>query len=140
MGQSNSFGRILTIIIVLVLIVFAAAWLMNRKDHRTPEQKLDAAVSSGIAGVSSATSKLTDTGEKASSADSAIQSAGDNAGAALSKAGVAASSAVSVAGEKASVAMSETSADIKAAVDKQKQQNRAQARKSESASSSQKGD
>ncbi len=136
MSQPSSFGRILTIIIVLVLIVFAAAWLMNRHDHRTPEQKLDAAVSSGISDVSSATSKLTDDGKAASSTDSAIE----NAGTAISKAGVAASSAVSVAGEKASVAMSETSADIKAAVDKQKQQNRAQARKTDSASSSEKGD
>ncbi|WP_443749293.1 hypothetical protein [Asticcacaulis solisilvae] len=112
----NALGRLLFIAIVLLLIIFAAAWLLNRHDHRTPEEKLGAAVDSGAATVASATSGLAD------------NSAVSNAGSALSKAGAETSSAVSKAGSAASSAISEASSDVKAAADRQKQQDRQHAR------------
>jgi signal transduction histidine kinase len=118
----NALGRLLAIALVLLLVVFAAAWLLNRHDHRTPEEKLGDAVDSGVATVASATSQLTDT-STVSSASSAISKAGDATGAAVSKAGDAASSA-----------LSEASEDVKAASNRQKQQERQNARSSSASS------
>ncbi len=116
--QPSPLGRLLMIVIVLVIVVLGAAWLMNRHDGRTPEEKLGDAIVSTDVTISHTADKMTD-GTAASNTSSALSKTGE----ALSKAGEATSSAVSKAGEKASVAISETSADIKAAVDKQKQQN-----------------
>jgi len=114
----NVVGRLLSIVAVLLLIVFAAAWLLNRHDHRTPEEKLGAAIDSGAATVASATSELTDS--------STVSSAGT----ALSRAGEATTSAVTKAGDAASSVLSEASEDVKAAADRQKQQEREEARSS----------
>jgi len=108
----NALGRLLAIVLALLLIIFAAAWLLNRRDHRTPGEKLGDAVDSGVATVASATSKLTDT--------SAVSSAGS----AISKAGEATETAVSKAGDAASSALSEASEDVKAASDRHRQQER----------------
>ncbi len=114
----NVLGRLLSTAVVLLLIVFAAAWLLNRHDRRTPEEKLGAAINSGAATVASATSELTDS--------STVSSAGT----ALSRAGSATVSAVSKAGDAASSAISEASEDVKAAADHQKPQNRNDTRSS----------
>lgn len=114
----HALGRVLAIAAILLLIIFAAAWLLNRRDHRTPEEKLGQAVDSGAAVMASATSELTDT--------SAVSSASS----ALSKAGDATSSAVSKAGSAASSVLSEASEDVKAASGRQKQQERDHARSS----------
>ncbi len=117
----NALGRLLAIALVLLLIIFAAAWLLNRHDHRTPGEKLGDAVDSGVATMASATSELTD--------NSAVSSAGS----AISKAGEATGNAVSKAGDAASSALSEASEDVKAASDRQKQQERQDARSSSAA-------
>ena len=114
----QSLGRVLAIAAVLLLVVFAAAWLLNRHDSRTPGEKLGDAVDSGVATVASATTSLTEN-SAVSSADSAISKAGETAGSAVAKAGDAASSAISEASE-----------DVKAASQRQKQQERDNARSS----------
>jgi len=114
----NTIARLLATAAVLLLVVFAAAWLLNRHDPRTAEEKLGDAIDSGAATVASATSDLTD-GAAASSA-----------GTALSRAGAATTSAVSKAGDAASSVLSEASEDVKAAADRQKRQDREEARSS----------
>lgn len=118
----NALGRLLAIALVLLLIIFAAAWLLNRHDRRTPGEKLGEAVDSGVATVASATSEITE--------NSAVSSAGSE----LSKAGEATGSAVSKAGDAASSALSEASEDVKAASNRQKQQERQNARSSSASS------
>ncbi|MBW8733345.1 MAG: hypothetical protein JF571_03370 [Asticcacaulis sp.] len=119
----NALGRILAIAAVLLLIIFAAAWLLNRHDRRTPEEKLGAAIDSGAATVASATSDLTDN-SAVSSADRALSRAGEATGNALSK-----------AGDVTSSVLSDVSEDVKAASERQKQQDREHAGSSRSGAS-----
>jgi hypothetical protein len=114
----SSFGRVLMVFIVLVVVVVAAAWLTSRhNDHRTLGQKVGDAVGNTIDAIPATVSKTADDlGDKQKQAD-----VGNN----LKDAGATASSALSKTGAAASSALSQTSEDIKAAAAKQKEQDRA---------------
>lgn len=108
----STIGRILVVIVILAVVIFGAAWLLNRDDNRTAGEKVGDVIDSAAAEFSES---------------SPLAKAGD----ALEKAGDVAQSAVSKVGAEAKEVASETSADVKAAGDKQKQQDRADRRNQE---------
>ena len=112
--QSSGLGAVIVTLIIAAVLVFAVLWYIGRQHDRTAGQELSHVMATAPA-ETHATS--TSTSATLSSTGADLDKAGSTASSALSKAGVAASQAVS-----------ETSADIKAAVDKQKQQEAAERR------------
>jgi hypothetical protein len=114
----SSFGRLLMVFVVLVVVVVGAAWLSARhNDHRTLGQKVGQAVGNTIDAIPATVSKAADDiGDKQKLA---------KVGSDLKNVGNTASSALSKTGEAASSALSQTSQDLKAAAAKQKAQDRA---------------
>lgn len=117
-AHPSSFGRLLMVFVLLVIVVVGAAWLSARhNDHRTLGQKVGDAVGNTIDAIPATVSKAAeDVGNKQKMAKvgNDLKEAGNNASSALSKTGEAASSA-----------LSQTSQDLKAAAAKQKQQDQA---------------
>lgn len=108
-SSSGSVGSVLLTLIIVLLLVVGAMWYLGQHHGR-------------LAG------RDTQFGTVSSKVDHAVdklvsQRTLNTADANLKKAGSAASSALAKMGEAASSAVSETSADIKAASEKQKEQN-----------------
>ena len=107
-------NAILTLLIIAIIIV-GGIWLLNRHSHETVGDRIGNAIDAAPAkfddAADHAADELTD--------KDTYRKTGDD----LKDAGAAASSALSKAAAATSTAISQTSADIKAAADKQKEQN-----------------
>lgn len=112
----STVARILVVIIILIVVIIGASLFLNRTDGRTTGEKVGDAIDAVPVAVESAAAEISESSPLA------------KAGEALENAGDAAESAVSKVGQEAREAASETSADIKAARDKQKQQDKAEKR------------
>ena len=113
-SERSRLGDILLMILIIVVVAWGALWFFNRPAGRELNSKVDHAITSLPAKID----HISD--GRATSRDIDRK---------LDKAGASASSALSKAANAASAAVSETAADIKAATDKQKQQNAARASK-----------
>lgn len=109
-SRQSPFNALLTLLIIAIIIV-GGIWLLNRHGHETVGDRIGSAIDSVPAKVDHAGDELTDKDN--------LRKTGDD----LKDAGAAASSALSKAAVATSTAISQTSADIKAAADKQKEQN-----------------
>lgn len=103
-------GGSLLLFLLLAVLIIGGIWLYNKQHSETIGDHIGGAIDAVPAVVGKAADEVTDK-ENYDKAGDAIEEAGDKAGSALSKAGKATSEVVS-----------ETSADVKAAADKQKQQ------------------
>jgi hypothetical protein len=108
----STIARIIVVILVLVVVIIGASLFLNRTDGRTTGEKVGDVIDAVPVVVESAAAEFSESSPLAKAED------------ALEKAGNAAESAMSKAGREAREATSETSADIKAARDKQKQQDK----------------
>ena len=109
-SRGSGVGRFLLIILLLILAV-AGVWYYNKTHVVTAGDHVGKAIDAIPAAVSKAADEAHDNDNL------------DKVGDALKDTGQAASSALSKTGEVTSRAVSETSADIKAAAEKQKKQN-----------------
>lgn len=107
--RGPGFGQIVLVLILLLILIVGGVWYYNKTHVVTAGDKVGAAVDA----IPSVVSKAADKDNL------------DKVGDAIKDTGQAASSALSKTGHAASTAVSETSADVKAASDKQKQQNEA---------------
>ena len=112
----NTIARIIVVILILVVVIAGASIFLNRTDGRTTGEKVGEAIDAVPVVVESAAAEFSESSPLAKAED-ALENAGD-----------AAESAMSKVGKEAREAASETSADIKAARDKQKQQEKAEKR------------
>ena len=109
-SRQSSGNAILTLLVIAIIIV-GGIWLLNRHSHETVGDRIGNAIDAAPAKFDDAADELTDKDTYRKTGDQ-LQDAGAAASSALSKAGAATSSAISA-----------TSADLKAAADKQKEQN-----------------
>ena len=109
--RRSTAGQTLFALLVVIAIVVVVLWFIGRRHHETAGEALGNAVDNVPAQVDKAGDAVTD--------PATLDKAGDD----LNKTGHDAASALSKAGVATSTAISQTSEDIKAAVDKQKQQN-----------------
>ena len=107
----QSSGNALLTLLVIAIIIVGGIWLLNRHGHETVGDRIGNTIDAVPSKVDRAADELTD--------KDTYRKTGDQ----LQDAGAAASSALSKAGAATSAAISQTSADLKAASDKQKQQN-----------------
>ncbi|MFT4074540.1 MAG: hypothetical protein QM647_03345 [Asticcacaulis sp.] len=111
--RGPGFGQFVLVVILLLIVIVGGVWYYNKTHVVTAGDKVGAAVDAIPSVVSKAADEATDKDNL------------DKVGDAIKDTGQAASSALSKTGHAASTAVSETSADVKAASDKQKQQNEA---------------
>ncbi len=104
-------GNALLTLLIIAIIIVGGIWLLNRHSHETVGDRIGNAIDAAPAKFDDAADELTD--------KDTYRKTGDQ----LQDAGAAASSALSKAGAATSQAISQTSADLKAAADKQKEQN-----------------
>jgi hypothetical protein len=107
----GSFGTTLLLIILLIVVVIGGVWVYNKNHVVTVGEHVGEAIDAVPAKVSKAADEITD------------KDAIDKTGEALKDVGKSASSAVSKTGAAASKVVSDTSDDIKAASDNQKERN-----------------
>ena len=110
-SSPRSSGNAILTLLVIAIIIVGGIWLINRHSHETVGDRIGNAIDAAPAKVDNAADELTD--------KDTYRKTGDQ----LQDAGAAASSALSKAGAATSSAISQTSADLKAAADKQKEQN-----------------
>lgn len=108
----NTLGRILVIVLILAVVIFGAAFFLNRTDNRTAGEKVGDAIDAVPVVVESAAAEFSESSPLA------------KAGEALENAGEAAESAVSKVGKEAKEVAAETSANARVANDRQKSQER----------------
>ena len=112
----STIARILVVILILVVVIIGASLFLNRNENKTTGEKVGDAIDAVPVVVESAAAEFSES--------SPLAKAGD----ALENAGEAAESAMSKIGKEAREVSSETAADVQAARDKQKQQDRAEKR------------